>query len=195
MKVLVVAAHPVATSFVAALHGRAVERLRAAGHAVDNCDLYAEGFDPVLSAQDRIDYHDVSADRSRVSPYIERLRAADSLLFIHPVWNFGPPAILKGFLDRVFLPGVAFAISPEGNLQPRLDNIRRYGAICTYGASRWTALLAGDPPRRFMRRAMRGYIPKARPCHYLACHDMNHTTPERRAAFMRRVDRVLDRWQ
>ena len=116
MRVLVVAAHPVEASFVAALHRRALERLRAGGHAVDNCDLYAEGFDPVLSTQDRIDYHDEAADRSRVIAYVERLRAAEALLFVHPVWNFGPPAILKGFLDRVFLPGVAFAISPEGNL-------------------------------------------------------------------------------
>lgn len=194
MKILVVAAHPVDTSFVAALHRQAVRRLGEAGHVIDNCDLYAERFDPVLSTRERIDYHDEGADRSRVAPYIARLRDAEALLFVHPVWNFGPPAILKGFLDRVFLPGIAFAIDANGALRPRLDNIRRYGAICTYGASRWRALLAGDPPRRFMHRGMRGYIPVDRPCHYLACNDMNHTTENRRAAFQRRVDSVLDRW-
>lgn len=194
MKVLVVAAHPVETSFVAALHERAVTVLRDGGHEVDDCDLYAEGFDPVLSRQDRVDYHDTTADRSRVQPYIARLSRADALLFVHPVWNFGPPAILKGFLDRVFLPGVAFTISPDGNLGPQLTNIQRYGVVCTYGASRLAAILAGDPPRRFMRRGMRGYVPAGRRCNYLACHDMNHTTPERRAAFIGRVERVLQSW-
>ncbi len=194
MKILVLAAHPVETSFVAALHRRAVDVLEAGGHEVDDCDLYAEGFDPVLSRRDRLDYHDEAADRSQVQAFIGRLRSADALLFVHPVWNFGMPAILKGFLDRVFLPGVAFGIDASGNLRPKLDNIRRYGAICTYGASRWAAFLAGDPPRRFMRRGMRGYVPSGRACSYLACHDMNHTTPGRRSAFLHRVERELHHW-
>ena len=194
MRVLVVAAHPVETSFVAALHRRAIDVLEAGGHAIDDCNLYAESFDPVLSRQDRLDYHDVAADRSRIDGYVGRLRSAEALLFVHPVWNFGTPAILKGFLDRVFLPGVAFNIDAAGNLHPNLGHIRRYGAICTYGSSRIRAFLAGDPPRRFMRRGMRGYIPVSRPCSFLACHDMNHTTTERRAAFLRRVERDLGRW-
>jgi NAD(P)H dehydrogenase (quinone) len=66
MRVLVLFAHPVETSFVAALHRAAVDSLRQAGHEVDDCDLYAEGFDPVLSRQERIDYHDLDINRRRV---------------------------------------------------------------------------------------------------------------------------------
>jgi NAD(P)H dehydrogenase (quinone) len=194
MKVLVVAAHPVETSFVTSLHRAAVAALEAGQHNVDNCDLYAEGFDPVLTRQDRVEYHDPAVNTRRVAPYVERLRAADALLFVHPVWNFGVPAILKGFLDRIFLPDVGFGIDATGALSPKLTGIRRYGAICTYGASRWVATLMGDPPRRFMTRGMRGYIPPGRPCTYLACYDMNRTTLERRAAFIGKVEAHLRRW-
>ncbi len=105
MRVLVLFAHPLETSFGAALHAKAVETLRARGHAVDDCDLNAEGFDPIMTRQDRIEYYDLGADRRRVAPYVERLLAAEGLVFSFPVWNMGFPAILKGFVDKVFLPG------------------------------------------------------------------------------------------
>ncbi|HKI14277.1 MAG TPA: NAD(P)H-dependent oxidoreductase, partial [Roseiarcus sp.] len=68
MRVLALFAHPVETSFAAALHAKVVEVLRARGHKVDDCDLYAEGFDPVMSRQDRIDYHNLSVNRRNVAP-------------------------------------------------------------------------------------------------------------------------------
>ena len=63
MRVLVVYCHPVETSFHAALHQEVLQNLRAAGHEVDDCDLYAEGFDPVLSREERLGYHDVPSNR------------------------------------------------------------------------------------------------------------------------------------
>ena len=89
MRILVLFAHPVETSFGAALHAKLVTTLRAGGHVVDDCDLNAEGFDPVMSRQDRIEYHDVAANRRRVAPYVERLLAAEALVFSFPVWNMG----------------------------------------------------------------------------------------------------------
>src|SRR5438128_771118 len=68
MRVLVLFAHPVETSFNAALHRVTVEALREAGHEVDDCDLNAEGFNPVLSRQERIDYHDPTKNRAHVGP-------------------------------------------------------------------------------------------------------------------------------
>ncbi len=110
MRILVVHAHPVETSFNAALHRAVVDTLRAAGHQVDDLDLYAEGFDPVLTREERLGYHDTPANRGPVAPYVERLLGAEALVFVNPVWNFGFPAILKGYLDRVFLPGVSFKL-------------------------------------------------------------------------------------
>ncbi len=194
MRVLVLFAHPVETSFVAGLHGVVVDTLRGRGHAVDDCDLNAEGFDPVLSRRNRIDYHEVGPNLADVAPYADRLKAAEALVLVHPVWNFGFPAILKGFFDRVFLPGVSFTIDEAGDLQFALRHIRKLAAVCTYGGSRWRALAAGDPPRRFFKRALRVQMARDASCEYLAHYDMNHTTPERRAAFLAKVTRTFERW-
>ena len=114
MRVLVLFAHPVETSFGASLHATVVETLRARGHEVDDCDLNAEGFDPVMTRQDRLDYYDVPGNRGRVAPYVDRLLKSDALVFSFPVWNMGFPAILKGFVDKVFLPGVSFNLKDDG---------------------------------------------------------------------------------
>ena len=124
--------------------------MRARGHKVDDCDLYAEGFDPVMSRQDRIDYHNVAVNRRNVAPYVDRLLAAEALVFSFPVWNMGFPAILKGFVDKVFLPGVSFTLGEDGSYNPCLHNIKRLGVVCTYGGGRWLTFMMGDPPRRFL---------------------------------------------
>src|SRR5580704_14187490 len=98
MRVLVLYAHPVETSFSAALHRQVVESLRGRGHDVDDCDLNVEGFDPVMSRQQRLDYHNTAINRASVAPYVDRLLAAEAIVFVFPVWNYGFPAIMKGLL-------------------------------------------------------------------------------------------------
>ena len=194
MRVLVLYAHPVETSFVAALHGEVVAALRARGHEVDDCDLNVEGFDPVMSRQERIDYHDTAVNRAGVAPYVERLLAAEALVLVFPVWNYGFPAILKGFVDKVFLPGVSFALSADGGYTPKLHNVKRLAAVCTYGGTRLRTILMGDPPRRVVKRSLRTLVdPRAR-CNYLAHYDMNHTEPESRRRFLAKVRRAFQAW-
>ncbi|WP_131194709.1 NAD(P)H-dependent oxidoreductase [Lichenihabitans psoromatis] len=195
MNVLVVYAHPVDTSFVGGLHHTVVTRLERAGHTVDDCDLYAEGFDPVMSRQDRIDYHDTGLNQSRIGPHVERLRRADALVLIYPVWNFGFPAILKGYLDRVWVPGVAFELAENGDLSFTLRHIKKLAAVCTYGGQWWRARLMSDPPRRCVTRMMRAHVALTASTDYLACYDMNHTTEAKRAVFMSRVDATFSRWR
>ena len=194
MRVLVLYAHPVETSFVSGLHEAVVETLRAGGHEVDDCDLNRERFDPVLSRQGRLDYHDLSRNQAGIEDHVRRLKAAEGLVLVHPVWNYGFPAILKGYVDRVFLPGVAFDIDSAGNLDFKLRHIRKLAAVCTYGGDRWRTWLAGDPPKRFFKRALRVQVARGASCDYLALHDMNHTAPETRAAFLARVRGSLARW-
>ena len=110
MRVLVLHAHPVEESYGRRFTRQTVESLEKAGHEVDDCDLYAEQFDPVLSRQERLDYHDYPENLKLVATYVDRLRAAEALVIVTPVWNFGFPAILKGYFDRVFLPGVSFEL-------------------------------------------------------------------------------------
>ena len=71
MRVLVIYCHPVETSFQAALHQEVVTNLKAAGHTVDDCDLYAESFNPVMSRQERLGYHDVPSNQAPMQAYID----------------------------------------------------------------------------------------------------------------------------
>ena len=194
MRVLVLYAHPVETSFVAALHAVVVETLTKGGHAIDDCDLYAEGFDPVMSRQERLDYHDTAINRRLVGEHAARLQAAEALVLVHPVWNYGFPAILKGYIDRVLIPGVAFDLDATGNLVFKLRHISKLAAVCTYGGDRLRTYLAGDPPKRFFKRALRVQMARGADCDYLALHDMNHTTPQRRATFIGQVQRHFGEW-
>ncbi|WP_421725822.1 NAD(P)H-dependent oxidoreductase [Bauldia sp.] len=186
MRILVVYAHPVETSFNAVTHRTVVDNLKAAGHVIDDCDLYAEGFNPVMGREERINYHDEAICQVPVQSYVDRLLAAEALVLVHPVWNFGYPAILKGFMDRVLVPGVAFRLI-DGNVKPHLFNIRKLGAVVTYGSSRLRATLLGDPPRRLTKRALRAIIhPMARTV-YLPLYDMNRNTESTRTAFVEKV--------
>jgi NAD(P)H dehydrogenase (quinone) len=194
VRVFVLFAHPVETSFAAALHAKVVEVLRARRHQVDDCDLYAEAFDPVMSRQDRIDYYNLAANRRLVGPYVDRLLAAEAIVFSFPVWSMGFPAILKGFVDKVFQPGVSFTLGQDGSFRPCLHNVKRLGVVRTYGGGRWRAILMGDPPRRFLTRSMRRLCAPGAACDYLAHYDMNHTTAERRAAFVRKVEARFSKW-
>ena len=194
MRILVLFAHPVETSFAAALHALVVRRLKGRGHDVDDCDLYVERFDPVLSRQERIDYRDVSINRRNVAPYVDRLLAAEAIVFSFPVWNMGFPAILKGFLDRVFLPGVSFSLKENGDYVPTLHNIRRLGAVCTYGSDHLLTILMGDPPRRVLTRTVRGICAPGTRCDYLALYDMNHAKPDRRKKFLAKVEAHFSTW-
>ena len=190
MRVLVVFAHPVETSFAAALHRTTMAALTSAGHSVDDCDLYAEGFNPVLSREERLNYHDEEVCTKPVQQYVDRLRAAEALVLNFPVWNFGYPAILKGFFDRVFLPGVSFQLR-DGRVRPNLHNIRKLGAVVTYGGARWRALVMGDPPRKVVKRAVRAVVHPTAKLRYLALYDMNRNDRATLHAFRNRVDREM----
>jgi putative NADPH-quinone reductase len=193
MRVLVLFAHPVETSYQAALHREVVATLEAAGHEIDDCDLYQEGFEPCLSRQERIDYHDEDINVGHVCGYVERVRAAEALVLVFPVWNFGYPAILKGFFDRVFLPGVSFELE-DGKVKPCLHNIRKVAAVTTYGGNRLRAFLAGDPPRKSVGRVLRVIVKPGAPVRYLAHYDMNRSTDASRAAFLDKVRAEMQRF-
>ncbi len=124
---------------------------------------------------------------------MRRLREAEALVLVFPVWNFGFPALLKGFFDRVFLPGVSFGLV-EGRTRGILTNIRRIGVVTSYGATRWRAFLMGDPPRRFCTRVLRAVTGFKAPVAYLAHYDMNRSTDATRATFRARVADVFSRW-
>ncbi len=193
MRVLVVFAHPSPISFNASLHAQVLEALRQKGHEVDDCDLYAEGFNPVLSQEEHLIYGEVPANRAGVAGYVDRLLAADALVLIYPVWNEGFPAIFKGFLDRVFLPGVCF-VKDRGVPKPALLNIKKIATVCTYGAGRLPTMVLGDPPRKVVKRLLRAMTARNARCDYLALYNMDRVSSDKRARFRRRVGRLFEVW-
>jgi NAD(P)H dehydrogenase (quinone) len=191
MRILVIYCHPVETSFNATLHRDVVESLQAAGHEVDDFDLYAEGFNPVMSREERLGYHDVPNNRAPVEAYLQRLQRAEALVFCFPIWCFGLPAMLKGFFDRLLMPGVAFDISDPAHVKPALTHIRRISAVVTYGRPRWMAWYMGDPPRRIITRYLKGLTGSRARVEYHARYHMNVATREQLTRFRDKVKAAM----
>jgi putative NADPH-quinone reductase len=189
MRVLHLYCHPCPESFHAAIRARAIEGLHAAGHEVDLLDLYAEGFDPVLGAEERRRYHDPARNRAGVAAAVMRLQRAEGLIVQFPTWCFGPPAMLKGWLDRVLLPGVAFDLGDPAHVRPLLTQLRCVAGIVTYGRPRWAAWWMGDPPRRLVTRYLRWCAAPGARVRYHALYALNTAGDGERRGFL---DRVAD---
>jgi NAD(P)H dehydrogenase (quinone) len=123
VRVLVVLAHPRRDSFNAALAEALCEGLRRDGHEPDLADLYEEGFRPDLTAEDLRIYQS-GAVPPDVAPYHARIGAARGLAFVFPVWWFGMPAVMKGFVDRVLFEGFAFRFRASGMAEGLLTHPR-----------------------------------------------------------------------
>jgi NAD(P)H dehydrogenase (quinone) len=192
-RVVLVVAHPRRDSFCHALAARARSGLRAAGHRVDTIDLYAEGFRAAMTPQERSAYH---GDRPILDPSVRRyadlVRGADALAFVYPTWWSGLPAVLKGFLERVLVPGVAFALDERtGRVRPALGQVRHIVGVSTYGSPGWLVRLANDNGRRTLTRALR--LSCGRHAHptWLAMYGLDGATTDDRCDFAARVEREL----
>src|SRR5262245_31681797 len=133
MKALVLHAHPSPDSFNHALFRTACDALRAGGHEVAAVDLYAIGFRPAMSADERAAYQgDQPILDGSVAEQARLVAWADTLVFVYPTWWMGLPAIMKGWLERVMVPGVAFHLDP-GTRRVRSDlrHVRRIVGITT----------------------------------------------------------------
>lgn len=195
MRLLIVYCHPDPESFAAAVRDRAVAGARAGGHEVDLLDLYAEGFDPVMSCDERRGYHTPVENEVPVADHIARLKAAEGLVFVYPTWWYGQPAMLKGWLDRVFVPGVAFEMpEPNAPIRGGLKNIRVVGAVSTLGAPWWWwtfPMLA--PGRRVLLRGVKAIChPRAR-SFWLGLHEMDSVSEAARIRFLDKVEARLAR--
>ena len=194
MKVLYLYCHPLPESFHAGIRAEALAALEKAGHEVDLFDLYAEGFDPVLSEEGRRNYHDTTRNRAGLEPAIERLMRAEGLVVQFPTWCFGFPAMLKGYFDRVFMPGVGFDISDPAHVEA---DARPHQA-CRGHLHLWPAALAGDlmadPPRKMVKRYFRWHVgPRAR-VEYHALYHMNVATLDQRTAFVGKVRSAMEKF-
>ena len=194
MRLLIVHCHPDPDSFNHAIHRTACEALRAAGHELRCIDLYAEGFDPVFTREEKRTYlADTARNIEGVAVHVEALRWAEGWVAIYPTWFYGLPAMLKGWLDRVWLPGVAFTVAKakQRRIGGELSNIRLFVGITTSGSPWWWLKLIGDPGRSLLMKGLRPLYARGCRRRWLQLYNMNHVTEPERLAFLERVDREL----
>jgi len=193
LRALIVHAHPSPESFSASLAQEAAVTLNRQGHDVVLSDLYAENFDPVLPLATFRRYLDPAGNRDGVESRAQQLKAAEALIFVFPVWHDGPPAILKGYFDRVFVRGVVFEIV-DGVFYPALQNVRRLGAVVLYGADRERTRKVGDLPRRFFRHNLGALVAPDARRDYIAGYGMDRAGANERTALVEKVRRVFRKW-
>jgi len=157
-------AHPRPGSYNHALADRLGSAVTRAGGRLLAHDLYAEGFDPVLRAEEsfvvgRALHPAGPTGDPLLDEHREHVAAADALAVVHPNWWGKPPAILAGWLDRVLVPGVAYVLPSAGGLSEPLLRVRRLVVVNTTDtpAAREAADF-GDPLADIWGRCVGSYL-------------------------------------
>ncbi len=196
MRALVVYCHPRDTSFTAAVRDVVVQKLRDVNAEVRLLDLYARDFDPVLSASELEGYEACPDNCAPVESDVADVRWCDTLIFVYPTWWYGLPAILKGWLDRVLLPDVAFLMpdSENNTIRPGLQHITRLGVFTTCGASWWVTQFVGAPGKRTILRGLGILCAKPHKRTFAAHYLMDTSTPASRKKHLAKVVRKMDRF-
>jgi NAD(P)H dehydrogenase (quinone) len=188
-RTLVVYAHPVAESFTAAARDAVLRGLDRGGHETRLTDLHAEAFDPVFSATDHALHRSDPSTKPDVARHADDLRWCESLVLVYPTWWAGQPAMLKGWIDRVWINGVAWSL-PEGanRLRRGLPNIRTITVVTSHGSSKLINTLEGEPGKRVTSRSLRPLCNRLCRSRWIALYGIDRSTDEQRQAFIRRVE-------
>ena len=192
MKASVILAHPYPKSFNHALYGEVCDELGKLKVEVFAHDLYSEKFDPVLTAEEL--GSDVSSDLL-VKAYAEELMKSDFLFFIHPNWWGQPPAILKGYIDRVIRPPYAYDFSPEdsGGGLPIGGLKGKYGVVINTSnteESRENGYFK-DPLENIWKQCVFGFCGIEK-YHRRMFRIVADSTPEQRAMWLQEVREIVD---
>lgn len=194
MRLLVVFSHPSTESFGFALFNRVTDTLRASGHEVETLDLYRMGFNPVLSPDDWTHYlSDTDKLTEQVQDHVDLLLWAEGLVFVFPTFYFGVPAMLKGWFERVWLPGITFETAKGRNQRtvPRMQDKKLIAVVTTCGSPKWWIWLIRDPVRSLFKRGLRPLFGKR--CRYVWCqlYNMNYVDRDEGARFLNYVERKM----
>jgi NAD(P)H dehydrogenase (quinone) len=187
MHVLVIYAHPDSGSLSSSLKERFLAGLKKAGHTADVMDLYAEGFNPVMSAAEV---------KGETPPDVlalqERITKADQFTFIFPIWWFGAPAILEGFFDRVLKSGFAYHFKPiVGKLGMPIGHLKKPALVIeSYGSPSWAVkLIYCDLPWRRIKRGILKFCGIG-PLKRFSCFNTVAATPGVRAKWLEKVEKI-----
>ncbi|MDO5554738.1 MAG: NAD(P)H-dependent oxidoreductase [Planctomycetia bacterium] len=190
MKVLTVIAHPnTDKSFNHAIAQAAIETLKANGHEVVVRDLYADGFDPVLPlGEEKLPAEDLP---QVIQDDMALVRQADAILFVHPNWWSAPPAILKGWIDRVLRAGFAYRFSPEGAI-PMLGDKSAFIFTTSNTPGEVEDKVYHNPIANFWKTIVFGLC-GSRTCCYRNFDSVIMSTPEQRAGWLQEVRDTIAR--
>jgi len=192
MRVLVVFCHPCEESFNAAVCKTVVGALEENGHEVRLTDLYAKGFNPVMSGEERRGYHAVKDNTLPVADDLADIMWCEGICFVYPTWWFGQPAMLKGWLERVWVPHETFEMpTASRGMLPKMQHITRIGIVTTCGASWFVSKLVGEPGRKIILRGIKFLAHPRCKTLYLAHYKMDSSTPDSRENYLRDVRRKL----
>lgn len=187
MKILIVFCHPLKSSFIGSLYDDIVNKLTAEQHMLDLCNLYADGFAPTLCADELRAYADPPPPGTKRALLAASLISAEGLILVFPTWWYSMPAMLKGYFERIWTPGVAFDLA-DGDSVGTLKNIRRYLVVTTYGASQsFIENNVGDPCRLLCMKGIGRLLAKDGKCAWRALYGVDQTTSRTRENFRRSV--------
>jgi NAD(P)H dehydrogenase (quinone) len=129
-----------------------------------------------------------------VAAHVANLRWAEALVFVYPTWWYGLPAMLKGWMDRAFVPHVAFTMPTETQgIRGNLRNIRRIDVVTTCGATWLLSKVMGEPGRKTILRGLRSICHPLCRTSYTALYKMDTVSREHRETHLARVRRRMAR--
>ena len=199
MNVLIVFCHPTHDSFTGASLQRVLAGLAPSAHDVRLVDLYAEGFRPELSLDERARHStDHRADpelRGDIADHIENLRWAEALVLVYPTWWAGQPAMLKGWFDRVLVNGVAWHLPGASEPHPTAAA----PTFAAWSSSPATARRSSSTRSKAREASESSAVPLRVLCNvrcrtrWVALYNIDRATLAKRQAFLDRVERRLAR--
>jgi putative NADPH-quinone reductase len=195
MKVLVVLAHPNPDSFSHAIVDRVVSTLANREHSVSVIDLYGLDYSPALTRAELAAY---PTSEPAIDPLViehtRLIQECSTIVFVYPTWWSSMPAILKGWIDRTMLPGIAFSVDPQTlKLQPGLTNVRRLIGITTFGGPRLASLVVRDNGSKIVTRSLRAICHRRCRTTWLRMFNVDSSTVAQREKFLRRIERIAQK--
>jgi putative NADPH-quinone reductase len=190
----VVFAHPDSDSYGRVVLDRVVGGLERAGHHVNVIDLYAIDYPGSISPAEWQAYASGAPILDDVvAEHAAAIRSSEALVFVYPTWWSSVPAILKAWIERTLVEGVAFTLEgPKNRLTPKLGGVRNVAGVTTYGSSWWYVKLVNDAGRRMILRTT-GLLTVGRArLSWLALYSLDGQTPARRARFLDDVERAME---
>ena len=197
MNCLIVTTHPLNDSLCKALSKHVIKKIEEKGYEIEVEDLYAKNFEPALTIAERESYYSGDFNQSELSEQIKKLKKAETLILLFPTWWFSFPAMLKGWFDRVWCPGVAYNHASDlGAIKPLLDNLENVLVITTLGSPWWVdKLIMRQPVKKVIKTALLGTCAKNSKLKFLSLYNSEELNNQKVLTFKHKIDKAINNWK